>query len=53
MVRATYEERIVVSTKQKAALDKWEKKDPAKQVVEHVTTEEEESDFYNDSNYSD
>ena len=54
MVRAAYEERFVVSTKQKAALDKWEKKDPAKLAVEDasdVTTEEEDSAYY-DSDYS-
>jgi hypothetical protein len=55
VVRAAYEERFVVSTKQKAALDKWEKKDPAKLAVEDagdVTTEEEESDCYYNSDYS-
>ena len=55
MVRAAYEERFVVSPKQKAALDKWEKKDPAKLAVEDagdVTTEEEESDCYYNSDYS-
>lgn len=54
VVRAAYEERFVVSTKQKAALDKWEKKDPAKLAVEDagdVTTEEEEP-YYFDSDYS-
>jgi hypothetical protein len=58
VVRAAYEERFVVSAKQTAALDKWEKKDPAKLAVEDaadVTTEEEkESDYYYyDSDYSD
>lgn len=55
VVRAAYEERFVVSAKQKAALDKWEKKDPAKLAVEDagdVTTEDEESDYYYDSDYS-
>jgi hypothetical protein len=55
VVRAAYEERFVVSPKQKAALDKWEKKDPAKLAVEDagdVTTEEEESDCYYNSDYS-
>ena len=55
VVRAAYEERFVVSTKQKAALDKWEKKDPAKLAVEDagdVTTDEEESDCYYNSDYS-
>ncbi|KAG9227928.1 hypothetical protein BJ875DRAFT_35711 [Amylocarpus encephaloides] len=54
VVRAAYEERFVVSIKQKAALDKWEKKDPAKLAVEDagdVTTEEEEPDYF-DSDYS-
>lgn len=49
MVRAAYEERFVVSTKQKTALGMWEKKDPAKLAVEDagdVRTEEEESDCY-------
>lgn len=49
VVRAAYEERFVVSTKQKAALDKWEKKDPAKLAVEDagdVTTEEEGQDYF-------
>jgi hypothetical protein len=55
VVRAAYEERFVVSTKQKAALDKWEKKDPAKLAVEDagdVMTEEEEPDWYYDSDFS-
>jgi hypothetical protein len=55
VVRAAYEERFVVSAKQGAALDKWEKKDPAKLAVEDagdVTTEEEELDCYYDSDYS-
>ena len=34
MVRAAYEERFVVLTKQKVALDKREKKEAAKLVVE-------------------
>lgn len=54
VVRAAYEERFVVSTKQKEALDKWEKKDPAKLAAEDagdVTTEEEDSVYYN-SDYS-
>ena len=56
VVRAAYEERFVVSTKQTAGLDKWEKKDTAKPTVEDegdVTTEEEESDCYYTSDYSD
>jgi hypothetical protein len=49
------EERFVVSAKQKAALDKWEKKDPAELAVEDagdVTTEEEEPDCYYNSDFS-
>jgi hypothetical protein len=56
VVRAAYEERFVVSAKQKAGLDKWEKKDTAKLAVEDtgdVTTEEEESDGYFNSDFSD
>lgn len=49
------EERFVISTKQKAALDKWEKKDAAKLAEENagdVTTEEEESNCSYDADYS-
>jgi len=56
VVRAAYEERFVISTKQTAGLDKWEKKDTAKLAVEDagdVTTEEEESDCFYTSDYSD
>lgn len=56
VVRAAYEERFVISTKQTAALDKWQKKDAAKLAVEDagdVTTEEEKSDFCYTSDYSD
>ncbi len=55
VVRAAYEERIVVLVKQKVAPDKWKNKDPAKLAVEDagdVTTDEEESDCYHDSDYS-
>jgi hypothetical protein len=56
VVRDAYEERFVVSAKQTAALDKWEKKDPAKLAVEDAgdatTEEEKESDCYYDSDYS-
>jgi len=55
VVQAAYEERFVISTKQTAGLDKWEKKDAAKLAVEDagdVTTEEEMSDCYYNSNYS-
>ena len=54
VVRAAYEERFVVSTKQAARLDQWEKKDAAKlaaEDAEDVTTEEEESDRLYDSDY--
>lgn len=56
VVRAAYEERFIISTKQTAGLDKWEKKDTAKLAVEDagdVTTEVEESDCYYTSDYSD
>ncbi|KAI9805835.1 MAG: hypothetical protein M1825_000449 [Sarcosagium campestre] len=56
VVRAAYDERFSSSIKQTAALDKWEKKDPAKLAIEDakdVTTEEEESDDYCFSDYSD
>ena len=56
VVRAAYEERFVISTKQTAGLNKWEKKDTAKLAVEDagdVTTEEEKSDCYYTSDYSD
>lgn len=55
MVRAAYEERFVISVKQRAGLDKWEKMDPvklAKEDEDDVTTEEEESVYYG-SDYSD
>ena len=55
MVRAAYEERFVISTKQRAMLDKWEKTDSAKLAEEDkrdVTTEEEKSNDYYDSDYS-
>lgn len=55
VVRAAYEERFVVSVKQTAGLDKWEKTDAAKLAKEDdedVTTEEEDSPYYC-SDYSD
>ncbi|KFZ23337.1 hypothetical protein V502_02200 [Pseudogymnoascus sp. VKM F-4520 (FW-2644)] len=55
VVRAAYEERFVVSVKQTAGLDKWEKTDAAKLAKEDdedVTTEEEDSPQYG-SDYSD
>ena len=54
MVQAAYEERFVISTKQTAGLDRWEKKDPAKLAEEdagYVTTTEEE-DYSYASDYS-
>ncbi|KFY34111.1 hypothetical protein V494_07052 [Pseudogymnoascus sp. VKM F-4513 (FW-928)] len=54
VVRAAYEERFVVSEKQRAALDKWEKTSAVKLAEEDsrdVTTEEEVSDDY-DSDYN-
>ncbi len=56
VVRAAYEKRFVISTKQTAGLDKWEEKDSAKLTVEvagDVTTVEEKSDCHYTSNYSD
>ncbi|OBT60492.1 hypothetical protein VE03_10079 [Pseudogymnoascus sp. 23342-1-I1] len=54
VVRAAYEERFVLSSKQKAALDKWEKMDAAKLAEEDAgdVTTEEEPDCYYDSDYS-
>ncbi|KFZ07378.1 hypothetical protein V501_06515 [Pseudogymnoascus sp. VKM F-4519 (FW-2642)] len=55
VVRAAYEERFVISVKQRAGLDKWEKTDAvklAKEDEDDVTTEEEESVYYG-SDYSD
>jgi hypothetical protein len=49
VIRAAYEERFVVSAKQKVVLDKWEKGESAKRATDNdsdVTTEEEESDYY-------
>jgi hypothetical protein len=56
VIRAAYEERFVISTKQRARLDQWEKKDAVKLAAEDdgdVTTEEEMSDCYYNSDYSD
>ena len=54
VLRAAYEERFVISTKQKARLDQWEKTDAAKLAAEDAgdVTTEEESDCYYDSDYS-
>lgn len=52
VVRAAYEERFIISAKQRAGLDQWEKMDAAKLAEEDdddVTTEEEDSDCYYDS----
>ena len=49
VVRAAYEDRFAISTKQRARLDQWEKTDAAKLAAEDerdVTTEEEMSDGY-------
>jgi len=56
VVRAAYEERFVISTKQRARLDQWEETAAANLAAEDdsdVTTEEEESDYYYNSDYSD
>jgi hypothetical protein len=56
VIRAAYEERFVISAKQTAKLEEWEKKDAAKLAVEDagdVTTEDEGSDGYYDSDWSD
>lgn len=56
VVRAAYEERFVISAKQRARLDQWEKTDAAKLAAEDagdVTTEDEMSDRYYYSDYSD
>jgi hypothetical protein len=52
VVRAAYEERSIISAKQRAGLDQWEKTDAAKLAEEDdddVTTEEEDSDCYYES----
>ena len=56
VIRAAYEERFVISTKQSARLDQWKKTDATKLAAEDagdVTTEEEVSDYYYDSDFSD
>ncbi|KAH8592139.1 hypothetical protein B0O99DRAFT_689920 [Bisporella sp. PMI_857] len=56
VVRAAYEERFVVTEKQRLRLDQWEKTDPTKLAAEDegdVTTEEDESDGFYTSDYSD
>ncbi|KAH6671448.1 hypothetical protein B0J14DRAFT_596088 [Halenospora varia] len=55
VVRAAYEERFVVSAKQRANLDRWEKTDEAElatEVDDDATTEEEISDEYYGSDWS-
>jgi hypothetical protein len=54
VVRAAYEERFVLSAKQRARLDQWEKGDAAKRAADDdddVTTEEEVSDYYNSDDW--
>lgn len=49
VIQTAYEERFVVSAKQKAVLDKWEKGENAKRVADSdgdVTTEEEVEEYY-------
>ena len=49
-VRAAYEERFVLSTKQRARLDQWENGDATKRAADEdtdATTEEEEESDYN------
>uniref|UniRef100_A0A093UMQ6 Geranylgeranyl pyrophosphate synthetase n=1 Tax=Talaromyces marneffei PM1 TaxID=1077442 RepID=A0A093UMQ6_TALMA len=47
VVRAAYEERFVVSSKQKATLDRWLKPKPAEDLSDdYVTTEDDFSDYY-------
>jgi hypothetical protein len=57
VVRAAYEERFVLSTKQRARLDQWEKGDAAKRAADDdgdATTEEEDVlDYYYNSDDSD
>lgn len=56
VIRAAYEARFILSSKQKAQLDKWEKSDAAKLALEDqrdVTTEQEVSDLEIDSDWSD
>jgi hypothetical protein len=55
VVRAAYEERFVLSTKQRVRLDQWEKGDAAKRAEDDdgdATTEEEVSDYYYNSDDS-
>ncbi len=49
IIRAAYEERFVVSQKQQARLDQWLKWDDADDIESDVTTEEEPSGYYSDS----
>ncbi|OKL57257.1 hypothetical protein UA08_07607 [Talaromyces atroroseus] len=47
VVRAAYEERFVVSSKQKAMLDRWSKPEPAEDLSnDYVTTEDDFSEYY-------
>ncbi|KAI9774393.1 MAG: hypothetical protein M1840_004287 [Geoglossum simile] len=54
VVRAAYEERFVVSPKQRARLDQWKKESDADRTVDNdgdVTTEKEESDYYDSDDW--
>ncbi|KUL84886.1 hypothetical protein ZTR_08248 [Talaromyces verruculosus] len=47
VVRAAYEERFVLSSKQKVTLDRWSKPKPAEHVSDdYVTTEDDFSEYY-------
>lgn len=52
VVRAAYQERFVVTPKQRARLDGWLKGDTEDDVDADVTTTNESSDEYYDSDYS-
>jgi hypothetical protein len=47
VVRAAYEGRLVVPSKQNAMLDRWIKPKPAEDISDdYVTTEDDFSDYY-------
>jgi hypothetical protein len=52
VIRAAYQERFVVTSKQIARLDEWLKGDTEDDVDEDVTTTDESSDEYYSSDYS-
>jgi hypothetical protein len=52
VIRAAYQERFVVTSKQIARLDEWLKGDTEEDVDEDVTTTDESSDEYYNSDYS-